>query len=75
MTPKWSKTNVKLLSMDTDSLVPSIKTNNFYKYTARYVEKWFYISNYDKIKRKQPSPVGKNKLLQKLHNCTKDIWL
>ena len=44
--------------MDTDSLIPSIKTENFYKDIADDVEKRFNTSNYE-VDR--PLATGKNK--------------
>ena len=46
--------------MDTESFVMNIKTEDFYKYIASDVERWFDTSNYDK-KDNRPLPIGKNK--------------
>ena len=46
--------------MDTDSFVIYIKTEDFYKYIASDVERWFDTSNYDE-KDKRPLSIGKNK--------------
>ena len=57
MKPKYND-NVRLCYMDTDSFVMHIKTNDFYKDIANYVECKFDTSNYE-VKR--PLPIGKNK--------------
>ena len=57
MKPKYND-NVKLCYMDTDSFVMNIKTNDFNKDIANYVEKKFDTSNYE-VNR--PLPTGKNK--------------
>ena len=57
MKPKYGN-NVKLCSMDTDSFIMSIKTEDFYKDIANDVEKRFDTSNYE-IDR--PLPTEKNK--------------
>ena len=57
MKPKYND-NVKLCSMDTDSFVMNIKTNDFYKDIANGVDKRFDTSNY---KCNRPLPIGKNK--------------
>ena len=57
MKPKYSN-DVKLCYMDTDSFVMNIKTEDFYKDIANYVEKRFDTSNYE-VDR--PLPTGKNK--------------
>ena len=57
MKPKYND-NVKLCHMDTDSLIMSIKTNDFYKDIANDVEKRFDTSNYE---CNRPLPTGKNK--------------
>ena len=46
--------------MNTDSFVIYIKTEDFYKYIANDVEKWFDTYNYDE-NDKRPLPMGKNK--------------
>ena len=46
--------------MDIDSFVIHIKTKDFYKDIANYVEKWFDTSNYDE-NGKRPLPIGKKK--------------
>ena len=50
--------NVKLCSIDTDSFIMHIKTEDFYKDIADDVEKRFDTSNYE-VSR--PLPTGKNK--------------
>ena len=55
--PKYDN-NVKLCYMDTDSFIMDIKTNNFYKDIANYVENGFDTSDYE-VNR--PLPMGKNK--------------
>ena len=62
MKPKYGD-NVKLSYMDTDSFIMNIKTEDFYKYIANYVEKRFDTSNYE-INR--PLPTGKNKKVIRL---------
>ena len=57
MRPKYGN-DVKLCSMDTDSFIMSIKTNDFYKDIANDVEKRFDTSNYE-VNRSLPT--GKNK--------------
>ena len=57
MKPKYGN-GVKLCYMDTDSFVMNIKTNDFYKDIANYVEKRFDTSNYE---CNRPLPTGKNK--------------
>ena len=57
MRPKYGN-DVKLCSMDTDSFVMNIKTEDFYKHIAKDVEKRFDTSNYE-VNR--PLPMGKNK--------------
>ena len=57
MKPKYND-NVKLCSMDTDSFIMNIKTNDFYKDISNDVENRFDTSNYE-VKR--PLPTGKNK--------------
>ena len=53
MIQKYSKNNVYLIYMDTDSIVPSIKTHNFfYEDIKDDVEKWFDTSNFDERRRK-----------------------
>ena len=49
---------VKLYYTDTDSLVMTIKTKDFYKDIAQDVQEWFDTSNYN-VDR--PLPKGKNK--------------
>ena len=46
--PKY-KDKAKLCSMDTDSFVLKIKTEDFFEDINNYVERWFDTSNYDKI--------------------------
>ena len=50
--------NVKLCSMDTDSFIKNIKTEDFYKDIANNAEKRFDTSNYE-VNR--PLPTGQNK--------------
>ena len=50
--------NIKLCYMDTDSFIMDIKTNDFYKDIANYVENRFDTSNYE-VNR--PLPMGKKK--------------
>ena len=57
--PKYDD-KARLCCMDTDSFVMNIKAEDFYKYIADDVERWFDTSNYDK-KDKRPFPIGKNK--------------
>ena len=57
--PKYGD-KARLCYMDTDSFVMNIKAEDFYKYIADDVERWFDTSNYDK-KDKRPFPIGKNK--------------
>ena len=62
MKPKYGD-NVKLSYMDTDSFIMNIKTEDFYKYIASYVEKRFDTSNYE---ANRPLPTGKNKKVIRL---------
>ena len=55
--PKYGD-KMKLYYMDTDSLIPIIKTEDFYEDIANDVEKRFDTSNYE-VDR--PLPMGKNK--------------
>ena len=55
--PKYGD-KIKLCYMDTDSLIPLIKTKDFYEDIANDVEKRFDTSNYE-VDR--PLPMGKNK--------------
>ena len=55
--PKYGD-RIKLCYMDPDSLIPMIKTEDFYRDIANDVEKRFDTSNY-KVDR--PLPTGKNK--------------
>ena len=57
MKPKYND-NIKSCSMDTDSFIMNIKTENFCKDIANDVEKRFDTSNYE-VNR--PLPTGKNK--------------
>ena len=57
MKPKYGD-NVKLCYMDTDSVIPFIKTEDFYEDIADDVEKKFDTSNYV-VER--PLPTGMNK--------------
>ena len=58
MKKKYEEKNLKLLYMDTDSLVYKIKTRDFYKDIADDVESRFDTSGYEPDK---PLPIGKNK--------------
>ena len=60
MKRKYNKNNLKLLYMDTDSLVYDIKTEDFYKDIAEDVETRFDTSGYEPDR---PLPIGKNKRL------------
>ena len=55
--PKYGD-RIKLCYMDTDSLIPFIKTEDFYEDIADDVEKRFDASDY---KFDRPLPTGKNK--------------
>ena len=58
----------RLCYMDTDSFVINIKTENFHKDIASYIEKWFDTSKYDK-NDKRPLPIGINeKVIGKFKN-------
>ena len=57
--PKYGD-KARLYYMDTDSFVMHIKTEDFYKYIAGDVERWFDTSNYDE-KDERPLPIDKNK--------------
>ena len=57
--PKYQD-RAKLCYVDTDSFVIHIKTEDFCKYIANDVEKWFDRSNYNE-NDKRPLPIGKNK--------------
>ena len=58
MKRKYNESNLKLLYMDTDSLVYDIKTEDFYKDIAEDVETRFDTSGYVPGR---PSPIEKNK--------------
>ena len=58
MKQKYSEKNLKLLYMDTDSLVYDIKTEDFYKDIANDVETRFDTNEYESGR---PLPIGKNK--------------
>ena len=58
MKKKYNEVDLKLLCMDTDSLVYNIKTEDFYKDIAEDVETRFDTSGY---KLDKPLPIGKNK--------------
>ena len=58
MKPKLK--DLKLCYMDTDSLIYTIKTENFYVDIVDDVEEMFDTSGYDK-KDARPLPIGKNK--------------
>ena len=57
--PKYQD-RAKLTYMGADSFYIHIKTEDFYKDIANYVEKWFDTSNYDESAKK-PLPIGKTK--------------
>ena len=58
MKKEYSEKNLKLLYVDTDSLVYNIKTEDFYKDIAEDVETRFDTSGYEPDR---PLPIGKNK--------------
>ena len=58
MKKKYDEKNLKLLYMDTDSLVYKIRTEDFYKDIAEDVEIRFDTSGYEPSR---PLPIGKNK--------------
>ena len=58
MKRKYDEKSLKLLYMDTDSLVYDIKTEDFYKDIAEDVETRFDTSGYEP---NRPLPIGKNK--------------
>ena len=58
MKQKYDEKSLKLLYMDTDSLVYDIKTEDFYKDIAEDVETRFDTSGYEPDR---PLPIGKNK--------------
>ena len=58
MKKKYKESDLKLLYMDTDSLVYNIKTEDFYKDIAEDVETRFNMSGYEPSR---PLPIGKNK--------------
>ena len=58
MKRKYDEKSLKLLYMDTDSLVYDIKTEDFYKDIAEDVETRFDTSGYEPDR---PLPIGKNK--------------
>ena len=58
MKRKYDEKSLKLLYMDTDSLVYDIKTKDFYKDIAEDVESRFDTSGYEPDR---PLPIGKNK--------------
>ena len=58
MKRKYNESDLKLLYMDTDSLVCDIKTEDFYKDIAEDVETRFDTSGYEPDR---PLPIGKNK--------------
>ena len=58
MKQKYDEKSLKLLYMDTDSLVYDIKTEDFYKDIAEDVETRFDTSGYEP---NRPLPIGKNK--------------
>ena len=58
MKKKYNEKGLKLLYMDTDSLVYNIKTEDFYKDISEDVEARFDTSGYEPSR---PLPIGKNK--------------
>ena len=58
MKKKYSKKNLKLSYMDTDSLVYDIKTDDFYKDIAKDIEARFDMNGYESGR---PLPIGQNK--------------
>ena len=58
MKRKYDEKSLKLLYMDTDSLVYNVKTEDFYKDIAEDVETRFDTSGYEPDR---PLPIGKNK--------------
>ena len=58
MKRKYNENNLKLLYMDTDSLVYDIKTEDFYRDIGEDVETRFDTSGYEPDR---PLPIGKNK--------------
>ena len=58
MKKKYKDSNLKLLYMDTDSLVYDIKTEDFYRDIAEDVETRFDTSGYESGR---PLPIGRNK--------------
>ena len=67
MKRKYNESDLKLLYMDTDSLVYDIKTEDFYKDIAADVETRFDTSGYEP---NRPLPIGKNK---KVIGLMKDV--
>ena len=57
--PKYH-VKARLCSMDTDSFIIHIKTEDFYEDVSNDVDKWFDTSGYDKNDKK-PLPIGINK--------------
>ena len=57
--PKYGG-KAKLIYMDTDSFIPHIKAEDFYRDIANDVERWFDTFNYDE-NDKRPLSIGKNK--------------
>ena len=51
---------VKLIYMDTDSFIPHIKAEDFYRDIANDVQRWFDTFNYNE-NDKRLLPIGKNK--------------
>ena len=58
MKRKYNENNLRLLYMDTNSLVYDVKTKDFYKDIAEDVETRFDTSGYEPDR---PLPIGKNK--------------
>ena len=63
MKEKYNKVDLKLLYMDTDSLVYKIRTEDFYKDISEDVETRFDTSGYVPDR---PLPIGKNKKVTEL---------
>ena len=56
---KWSKNNLQLVYMDTDTIVILIKTDHVYENIIGYVEKWYDTTNYGERRIAKPLLVGK----------------
>ena len=57
--PKWSKNNLQLVYIDTDTIVILIKTDHVYEDIIGYVEKWYDTTNYGERRKAKPLLVGK----------------